>query len=92
MRFSTSEFFHESIVPRPQINITKYFQKYFCFRGDIYKKRFLSYRFPGYYIRRLHNFQEWLPGGCATIFVNISSKTKIFSQILWGVAQRPMYH
>jgi hypothetical protein len=35
MRFSSSGFFHESIEPRPQINIPKYFRKIFRFRGDI---------------------------------------------------------
>jgi len=30
-------FFYKSIVPRPQINILKYFWNFFCFRGDIHK-------------------------------------------------------
>ena len=33
-------FFHESIVYCPQSHTLKYFQKYFCFRGDIYEKYF----------------------------------------------------
>ena len=68
MRFLTSEFFHESIVPvpRPHINIPKYFRKYFRFRRNIYEERIFSYLFPGYYTWRLYNFRVWLPGGCAT--------------------------
>ena len=50
MRFSSCGFFHESIEPRPQIIIPKYFQKYFCFRGDIREN--------------ILDFQVTIPGNC----------------------------
>ena len=37
LRFLSSGFFHESIVPRPQVNTPKYFR--FC--GDIYQNSFV---------------------------------------------------
>ena len=74
MGFSTAGFFHEWIVPRPQINIPKYFRKYFHFRGDIYEKMFfvpisgLLYpevaQFSGIVTRKLHNLQVIIPGNC----------------------------
>ena len=75
MGFSTADFFHEWIVPRPQINIPKYFRKYFSFRGNIYKKSFLSNQisgllylevaqFLGIVTQKLYNLRVTIPGNC----------------------------
>ena len=47
MRFLTSGFFHESIVPGPWIHTLKYFRKYFRYRGDIHEIRFFRSDFRG---------------------------------------------
>ena len=76
MRFLTSGFFHESIVPGPWIHMLKYFQKYFRFRWDIHKIRFFRSDFrgtipgnlliSGYFrftkIVFLENVRVWFPG------------------------------
>ena len=62
MRFLTSGFFHESIVPGPWIHMLKYFRKYFRFRGDIHEISFFSYQFPGHDTRKSIDFRVLLPG------------------------------
>ena len=53
MRFSSSGFFHKSIVHWPFGNPPKYFQKYFVFVEIFAKKGFFR-----------SNFRVMIPGGC----------------------------
>ena len=56
MRFLNTGFFHESIVPTPQIHTLKYFRKYFRFRRDIHESSIFSKQLPGNNTRKLYNF------------------------------------